>query len=523
MKARYIIIPVVVIGAIALTVWLLGRALNKAPQYELYEVRLGSVAKTVSVSGSVISDQKFELGFLSPGIVQTVNAKVGDTVKQGDLLVALDTSVLREQASQARASIAAASAMLAKSRNILRPQDVTVLNRSLESARVALNTAQNNLQDAYRARDLDINNSATTLSAAETAYQNAVNTYNARQAVIDQATISAQVALNNASNALSIAQSSYNQILNLYNYGQTTLVDLQQAQSALNIANSSYLTARSVYDNAIQQANLEKVSASASVDSARSQLDSARAMYNSSLSGIDAKINSAKNALSAAQATYNLAIAQYQQSLAPAHSADIASASAQVASASASLRIVQTQIDKAYIKAPIDGIITAVNVIEHEISPMSAPAVVLETVGAYQIEAYISEMDIGKITSSAKVRITLDALLNVEAHGSVAQIDPSATIVLGVVNYKINVAIVDEIEQLKPAMTADLEILTEQRDDVLFVPRKAVTRADGKYTAKILVDDKVEEQEVQVGLVGDNELEILTGLTEGDRIVLKEL
>lgn len=523
MKARYIIIPIVVIGAIAVTGWLVGRALDKGPQYELYEVRKGSVAKTVSVSGSVISDQKFELGFLSPGIVQTVSVKVGDTVKQGDLLIALDTSVLREQANQARASISATSAMLAKSKNALRPQDVTVLNRSLDSARVALSTAQKNLQEAYRVRDVDINNASANLATAETAYQNAVNTYNARQAVINQSTVSAQVALNNASNALSVAQSSYSQILNLYNYGQATMSDLGQAQSALNMANSSYLMARAAYDSVLQQTNLEKVSASASVDSARSQLDSARAMYNSSVSGIDAKINSAQNALASAQAAYNLVTAQYQQSLAPAHSADIASASAQVVSASASLRMVQAQIDKAYIKAPIDGIITAVNVIEHEISSINTPAVVLETIGAYQIEAYISEVDIEKIIPSAEVRITLDALSDIKAHGAVAQIDPAATIVLGVVNYKINVAITDVIEQLKPAMTADLEILTEQRDDVLFVPRKAVSRLDGKYTAKVLVNDKVEEREVQVGLVGDNELEILSGLIEGERIVLKEL
>ncbi|MBU1092165.1 efflux RND transporter periplasmic adaptor subunit [Patescibacteria group bacterium] len=523
MKARYIIIPVVIVGAIALTAWLLGRAFHESPQYELYEVRQGSVAKTVSVSGSVVSDQKFELGFLSPGIVQTVNVEVGSTVKQGDLLVTLDTSVLREQANQARASVSVASAMLSKSRNALRPQDVTVLNRSLDSARVTLNTAQKNLQDAYRARDLDINNSAASLAGAEMAYQNAVNTYNARQSVIDQSTISAQVALNNASNALSIAQSSYNQILNLYNSGQASMLDLQQAQSALSTANSSYLTARSAYDNTMQQANLERVSASASVDSARVQLDSARAMYNSSLSGIDAKINSAQNALSSAQAAYNLANAQYQQSLAPAHPADVASASAQMASASASLRAIQAQIDKAYIKAPIEGIITAVNATEHEISPMSAPAVVLETIGVYQIEAYISEVDIEKIAPGSETRITLDALPNIEIHGSVAQIDPAATVVLGVVNYKINVAITDEVEQLKPAMTADLEILTEQQDNVLFVPRKAVTRSDGKYLVKVLVNDQAEEREVQVGLVGDNELEILTGLTEGDRIVLKEL
>ena len=523
MKARYIVIPVVAIGVVALTIWLVGRALRPAPQYELYEVRKGSVAKTVSVAGSVISDQKFELGFLSPGLVQTVSVKVGDKVEAGDLLVSLDTSILREQANQARAGIAAANAMLSKSRNALRPQDVTVFNRSLDSARVALTTAQSNLQDAYRARDMDINSAATGLATAETAYQNAVNAYSARFSVINQATIGASVALSNASNTLSNAQFTYNQVLNLYNLGQASALDLQQAGAALNAANSAYLSAQAAYNSAVQQANLEKVSATANIDSARTQLDSARAAYNSALSGIDSKIRSTQNALSAAEAAYNLATAQYQQLLAPAHAADIASASAQIASAAAAFRAVQAQIDKAYIKAPIAGIVTAVNATAHEISPIGA-AVVLETIGAYQVEAYISEVDIEKIVSGAQVRITLDALPDIEARGSVAQIDPAATIMLGVVNYKINVAITDAIPDLRSAMTADLEILTEQREDVLFIPRKAVTRTDGKYLVQLMgTNNKTEDREVQVGLVGDNEFEIVSGLVEGDRIVLREL
>lgn len=525
MKARYIIIPVVIIAAIALSAWVLTYTLNQKPKYELFEVRRGAVAKTVSVAGSVISGQKFELGFLTPGIVKDVKVKVGDIVKADDLLVVQDVSVLEAQANQARASIASASAMLNKTKNALRPTDINVLNQSLNNARVALTTARNNLQEAYRSQSFDRTNAEVALRAAESAYQNASQGYQAQINVIDQGLIGAQQTFGNATNALSNAQSAYSQMLNLYNAGQTTFAQLQQAQLTLSAANSTYMLARTAYDTAVQQANLQKISARSSLDAAEAQLNSARAAYNSAGNGVDLKISSAQNAVNAAEAAYNLAYAQYQQALAPAHGADISSASAQVAAAVASLRIVEAQIAKATIKAPIDGVITAVNAKSHEISPLSSPAIVIETGSAFQAEAFVSEMDVQKVLPGAKVKISLDALPGLEVEGVVATVDPSATIMLGVVNYKIKIALPVEVAGLKSAMTADLEILTDKRENVLFVPRKAVTKTDAEYTVKILADNAKDftERVVEVGLVGDSETEIISGLTEGDKIVLREL
>ncbi|MFH0912466.1 MAG: HlyD family efflux transporter periplasmic adaptor subunit [Patescibacteria group bacterium] len=523
MKARYIIIPVVVLVALALTTWALVKTFSQQVQYDLFAIRRGAVTKTVSVAGSVVSDQKFELGFLSPGIVAEVKVQVGDQVKAGDLLVTLDTSVLREQANQARASVSAASALLSKTRNHLRPADVNVLNQSLASARIALETAQKNLQDAYRSRDVDANNSSVAVNSAENAYQNALNAYNARLAAIDQGLVMAQVALANATNALNSTQNSYNQILNLYNLGQVGLAELQQAQAALSTANSAYISARAAYDSAIGQANLEKAMAAGSVDAARSQFDSARAAYNSASTGLDIKINMAQNSLRAAEASYNLAYAQYQQSLSPALGADISSASAQVAASAAAVRVIETQIAKASLTAPIDGVITAVNVTSHEISPMTAPAVVLETAGTFQIEAYVSEVDIERVLPGADVKITFDAIDQLEVHGTVAEIDPAATVLLGVVNYKVTIALPTAVAGLKSAMSADMDILTDQRDNVLFVPRNALTRTDGGYQVKILDGKTKVERTVQVGLLGDTEAEILSGINEGDQIILREL
>ena len=524
MKVRYIIIPLIIVIAMAITAWALVGTFNNQPKYDLLTVRRGAVTKTVSVTGSIVSDQKFELGFLTPGIVQTVGVNVGDQVKQGDLLVALDSSVLQEQANQARAGIAAASALLSKTNNNLRSADINVLNRSLDNARTALNIARNNLSDAQRLRDTEINNSSINLRAADSAYQNAVNTYNAKVSVIDQGAISAQLALTNATNALNNAQNSYNQVMNAYNMGQATIFELQQAQTLLTAANSAYLSARSAYDTVVKQANAEKVAAQGGLDAARIQRDIAQAAYNAAQTGADLKINSANNALISAESTYNLAYAQYQQSFAPAPAADRASASAQVAASVAALRVIQAQIAKTSITAPIDGVITAVNAKIHELSPMSGPAIVLETKGAFQAEAFISEIDVEKINPGANVKIIFDALPGVEAKGTVISIDPAATIVLGVVDYKVNVALLDDVAGLKSAMTADLEILTDKQEDVIFVPRQTLTKTTEGYTVQILnADNQPEDRIVQVGLIGDTETEIISGLSEGDQIVLRTL
>src|SRR4030042_1072886 len=129
MRARYIVIPVVILVPLAATSFWVYRTTHRQPEYELFEVHRGSVTRSVAISGSVVSRERLELGFLSPGIVKSVAVGVGDQVKAGDLLVVLDTVVLQNQAAQARANAAAAQPMLRKAQDGLRSVDRGVLDR----------------------------------------------------------------------------------------------------------------------------------------------------------------------------------------------------------------------------------------------------------------------------------------------------------------------------------------------------------------------------------------------------------
>lgn len=522
-RFKLLIIWGAIILAVAGASVILAKSLNRQPQYELYEARKGAVAKTVSVSGSVVSREKLELSFLSPGIVKTVNVKVGDQVKAGDLLIALDDSLLKAQAAQSSAGLKAAQAMLSKAQNSLRSVDQTLLDQSLANANLTLQMAKHNLQDAYSSRDIEINNARVTLQNVESAYRDALNIYNATQGSINQALESAKVALSNALSALSWAQSNYNRILSLYNSGQATLLELQQAQMSLNSANSGYLTARANYDAAIRQVEAQRASALAGLHNAEAQLNSARSAYDAALTGSEIKLHSAENGVQSAQAAYNLALAQYNQASAPAHPADLDSAQAQVAANSAMLRSAQVQIERMRLKAPINGTVTLINAKTSELVGMSGPAIILETTDDFLIEANISETDVNQVQVGQPVKINFDALSQTTATGIVAKIDPAATVILGVINYKVTIALDSWVDNLRSSMTTDLEILTDSREDVLFLPRQALIRTNSGYNVKVLTADGPIEKSVEVGLIGDSEIEIISGLSLGDQVILKEV
>ncbi|OGB85676.1 hypothetical protein A2994_02875 [candidate division Kazan bacterium RIFCSPLOWO2_01_FULL_48_13] len=471
MKARFWIIGLIVLIIVLTVVFGVWKPFAKQSIYELYSLARGEVVSTVSVAGSVVSGQSLELGFLSPGIVKIVSVKVGDEIKKGDLLVALNTDVLNRQAAQARASIQAAQAMMYKAQNQLRSVDINVLNLGLDSARIALENAQRS-------------------------YQNALNAYNAGQGLISGSAEIARVALNNAQAAFTSTQSNYNRILSAYSSGRATIADVQQASAALTTASAAYNMAQAQYQAAIREEDSQRVNSRAQLDNARSALNSA-------------------------ELAYRLAEAQRSQSLAPASSADIQSAAAQVAASVAALQMVQAQIAQATLRAPIDGRVVSVNAKPAELSRTGQPAVVIETAGEFKVEVNISETELSKVRVGQVARIAFDALPNVFATGTVAAVDPAATIVMGVVNYKATIVFDQPVAGLVSSLTADLEIITDSRPDVLIVPRRALVKTANGYIIKVLQDKQVVEKSIEVGLLGDTDAEIVGGLAANEQIILK--
>jgi len=141
--------------------------------------------------------------------------------------------------------------------------------------------------------------------------------------------------------------------------------------------------------------------------------------------------------------------------------------------------------------------------------------------GDFKIEVDISESDIPKIKIDDQVKITFDAFGEDKVFGGkVISVDPAETVIQDVVYYQVDISINDSSQEIKPGMTANVEILTASRRNVLYVPQRSVIRENGKQIVRILKGVKVEEAPVQIGLrANDGLIEIISGVEEGEEVV----
>jgi multidrug efflux pump subunit AcrA (membrane-fusion protein) len=137
-----------------------------------------------------------------------------------------------------------------------------------------------------------------------------------------------------------------------------------------------------------------------------------------------------------------------------------------------------------------------------------------------QIETDIPETDISKVNANDPVKITLDALPEESYLGQITEMDSGKTLIDGVVYYKIKILFEGDNQKIKSGMSGDVTIQTDKRENVLNVPQRAVISKNGKKYVRILDGENIVEKEVVTGLRGSkSEVEILSGLTEGEEII----
>jgi multidrug efflux pump subunit AcrA (membrane-fusion protein) len=130
-------------------------------------------------------------------------------------------------------------------------------------------------------------------------------------------------------------------------------------------------------------------------------------------------------------------------------------------------------------------------------------------------------VDIGKVAPGQKAVFTVDSFPAREFEGKVVAIYPKAVIQENVVNYDVVVEITDPYDGLlRPEMTASVTIQLEARTNVLTVPVKTVKRERGKSVVYVLTNGQPQSREVKVGWKDSQWVEILSGLDEGQTILL---
>ena len=276
------------------------------------------------------------------------------------------------------------------------------------------------------------------------------------------------------------------------------------------------------------------------VSSGITAVQTAQNNLNDSINNLNNAIKTAQNTLAAAKVTGEQQIAtaqakvdtyykswlvseaQLNQLKAGSRSQDISLAQAQVSQSQASLDLVRKQINDNSIKAPVDGTITKKNYEIGEQYSVANPIFSLLGINNFEIEVDISEADINKVAVNDPVEITLDAFgEDIKFTGQVNFIEPAETVIQDVIYYKVKIDFDGQGNDVKSGMTANTNITTAKKDNVLIAPLRVVIEKNGSGKfARLLVGQEIKEVPVTIGLRGDDGLaEILSGLNENDLVV----
>lgn len=226
------------------------------------------------------------------------------------------------------------------------------------------------------------------------------------------------------------------------------------------------------------------------------------------------------------QASLTQSQAALDQVLAKPRGVDVAGLEAAVGSAEANERAALARLRKTEIVAPIDGVISDIAYdVGEQVSAGQEMVTMFAQGDAYEIALDIPESDISKIAVGQTADITFDAFGDkMPFAGSVYSINPAQKIIQGVVFYEAKVVLSNNqvVSMLKPGMSADVTIHTNQRDAVLYVPARAVLEKDGKPYVRVPKNDhEFDERSVTTGLKANDGLtEILDGLSESETVIV---
>lgn len=484
---------------------------NNSANIQTDTVKKQDLKLTVLATGQVVSSTDLNLSFKTSGVVNKINIKEGDKVKAGAILAVLDQKDVGASYTSAQGSLAAAQAnyqkVLAGSSN----QQIAVAQKALDAANVNLNTAKTSLANVKQQQVTAVANAYSalmnsTISAVPatgnigTASITVSGTYTSKDQGVYTITVDttggsgqffhAQGLESAAGQVKSVPVALGNrglfiQFTGTPSTGDTWTITLPNTSASTYVANyNAYQTALNTQQS--------------SVDSAQASVDSAQA------------------AAASAQANLDLQTAQ-------ARPADVQAAQAQILSAQGQVQAAAAALDNTLIRAPADGTITSVDVKVGELASALKEVIVLQDVGDLHAEADVSEANIADLKPDQTVDITFDAL-GPDRHftGTVQTVNPGATVVSGVVNYKVKASI-NNAPDIKPGMTANMTILVGQKSSVLAVPSRAILGSDGNKTVRVIDDPKKKtyhEVTVQTGMDADGGVtEITSGLNEGQEIV----
>jgi len=179
----------------------------------------------------------------------------------------------------------------------------------------------------------------------------------------------------------------------------------------------------------------------------------------------------------------------------------------------------------ASISGTVDGLSFQIGSVLSAKTDSSTSKNVSQSVGNIVVKApvavtvNVTEIDAPKIKNGQRATVTLDAFPNETFTGKVLSVDVKGVVSSGVTNYPVTVILDTNPAGVYSNMSASVNVIVDSRSDVLEIPISAVQNQNGQSTVRVLENGVVSEVPVETGLSSDTNIEITSGLSEGQDVV----
>jgi HlyD family secretion protein len=301
---------------------------------------------------------------------------------------------------------------------------------------------------------------------------------------------------------------------------------LQVAQDNLRIAEMTLET-----DKRRAQAQLE--SAQVLARDEQSKADRVKSLLEKKLASQEEFDTAQTSAIQAASSLENAKVKldelKTQETALALKRQDVKLAQTQVELDKIALTIAQDRLMDTEVNAPMNAVVTTRNVqtgqiIASGVSNVGGGTTVLtlSDMSRIFVLASVDESEIGRIKVGQKAMVTVDAFPGRVFNADVVRIASKGVTVSNVVTFEVKLELTgEERNLLKPEMTANVEILTAKKDNVLYVPFDSVLRENGRHMVTVVeADGSTRQQQIETGILDTVKIEVVKGLTQGQNVVI---
>lgn len=473
---------------------------------EVAPVETGNIIKKLSMSGNILPWSEVNVfSRVSGNLLKEIYVDEGNFVKAGQVLARVDHEDIDAQIEQAKADLEATKATLAKSEALSKVNvDSQVKQAEAILERLKASALQSKLDIEHKEKQLELQIKKATVDEKIAKARLDVLKSGTKDKELEQL----KVKKDNAQNELKRQKV-------LYEKGFTSQREVEAAQLAYDIVSAqvSVLEKENPADIEISEHQfLQAQIALQTAESNKLQLDAER----KSLEAAEARVKESDASLQQALAAQSAKTWQKEIDLAKAN----------VRRAEASLKLAEQRLQYCTITAPISGVITERNLdpgdmVTSAIGRFTA-IVTIANIDSVRVTSNIAEREINLIRVGSEAKIKADAYPNREFVGEVIQISPIVD--QATRTAKIEIKVPNSEHLLKPGMFVRIDLVLDERNNVVLVPKHAIKTQRGKDGDKkgvfLVNGDKASFVTIPAGLESDESVEVISGLKPGDMIVV---